>query len=125
MAAAELATITERIAPCRDPIDDKFRELAKGHADLIMTGDDDLLALNPICTVSGSWKGSVLPRRAASPTAASRRSMRRGHTIAPGGKARPGGYCSPARHRPGERLSSAWQKGAKASDNGDRNADQA
>ena len=48
MAAAELVSITERIAACCDPTDDKFLELAvNGHADLLVTGDDDLLALNP------------------------------------------------------------------------------
>jgi putative PIN family toxin of toxin-antitoxin system len=48
LAAAELVTITERIAACRDPTDDKFLELAvNGHADLIVSGDGDLLALNP------------------------------------------------------------------------------
>ena len=48
MAAAERVTITETIAACRDPTDDKFLELAvNGHADLIITGDADLLALNP------------------------------------------------------------------------------
>jgi putative PIN family toxin of toxin-antitoxin system len=48
MAAAELATISERIVACRDPTDDKFLELAvNGHADLIVSGDGDLLALNP------------------------------------------------------------------------------
>jgi putative PIN family toxin of toxin-antitoxin system len=47
LAAAELVTITERIAACRDPRDDKFLELAvNGHADLIVSGDRDLLALN-------------------------------------------------------------------------------
>lgn len=48
LAAAELVTITERIAACRDPTDDKFLELAvNGKADLIVTGDADLLVLNP------------------------------------------------------------------------------
>jgi uncharacterized protein len=48
LAAAELVAIAEEIAVCRDPKDDKFLELAvNGHADLIVTGDDDLLALNP------------------------------------------------------------------------------
>jgi uncharacterized protein len=48
MAAAELVTITERITACRDPTDDKFLELAvNGRADLIVSGDRDLLALNP------------------------------------------------------------------------------
>ena len=48
LADAELVTITERIAACRDPRDDKFLELAlNGKADLIVSGDSDLLALNP------------------------------------------------------------------------------
>ena len=48
MAAAELVPITERIVACRDPTDDKFLELAlNGSADLILTGDDDLLVLTP------------------------------------------------------------------------------
>jgi uncharacterized protein len=48
MASAESVTISERIAACRDPKDDKFLELAvNGHADLILTGDKDLLVLNP------------------------------------------------------------------------------
>jgi putative PIN family toxin of toxin-antitoxin system len=48
MAAAELVTIRKRIAACRDPTDDKFLELAvNGRADLIVSGDGDLLALNP------------------------------------------------------------------------------
>jgi putative PIN family toxin of toxin-antitoxin system len=37
-----------RIAVCRDPKDDKFLELAvSGQATHIVTGDTDLLALNP------------------------------------------------------------------------------
>jgi len=52
MAAAELVAITERITACRDPKDDKFLELAvNGHADLIVTGDGDLLALNPFRSI--------------------------------------------------------------------------
>jgi putative PIN family toxin of toxin-antitoxin system len=48
MAAAELVTITERIAVCRDPTDDKFLDLAvNGRADLIISGDADLLTLSP------------------------------------------------------------------------------
>ncbi len=48
LGAAEMVAITERIVACRDPKDDKFLELAvNGHADLIVTGDADLLALNP------------------------------------------------------------------------------
>jgi putative PIN family toxin of toxin-antitoxin system len=48
LAAAELVSITERIVACRDPTDDKFLELAvNGHAELIVSGDGDLLMLNP------------------------------------------------------------------------------
>jgi putative PIN family toxin of toxin-antitoxin system len=48
LAKAELVTIAERVVACRDPNDDKFLELAmNGQADLIVTGDADLLVLNP------------------------------------------------------------------------------
>jgi len=46
-AAAQLVTITEPVTGCRDPDDDKFLELAvNGHADVIVSGDDDLLVLD-------------------------------------------------------------------------------
>jgi uncharacterized protein len=46
-AAAELVTITERVAACRDPKDDKFLELAvNGRADVIVSGDADLLVID-------------------------------------------------------------------------------
>lgn len=39
--------ITERITMCRDPKDDKFLELAmSGRADVIVSGDSDLLVLD-------------------------------------------------------------------------------
>ena len=39
------------VRECRDPKDDKFLELAlDGQADLLVTGDEDLLALHP-------WRG--------------------------------------------------------------------
>jgi putative PIN family toxin of toxin-antitoxin system len=48
MRGAELVSIIEEIVACRDPTDDKFLELAvSGYAELIVTGDKDLLALNP------------------------------------------------------------------------------
>jgi uncharacterized protein len=48
MTKAELVSITESIALCRDPKDDKFLELAmSGGADVIVSGDADLLVLNP------------------------------------------------------------------------------
>jgi len=47
-ATAELVTITERVVACRDPTDDKFLELAvNGKADVIVSGDNDLLVLHP------------------------------------------------------------------------------
>jgi uncharacterized protein len=52
LATAELVTIAERIVACRDPQDDKFLELAvSGRADLIISGDTDLLALSPFRNV--------------------------------------------------------------------------
>jgi uncharacterized protein len=48
MAAAEPVTITDRIVARRDATDDKFLELAvNGKADVIVSGDADLLVLNP------------------------------------------------------------------------------
>jgi uncharacterized protein len=48
MQDAEPIAIIERITACRDPTDDKFLELAvNGHADLIISGDADLLVLDP------------------------------------------------------------------------------
>jgi putative PIN family toxin of toxin-antitoxin system len=47
-SAAELVTIVQRVTACRDPTDDKFLELAvNGRADMIVTGDLDLLVLDP------------------------------------------------------------------------------
>ena len=46
--ASEVVHITETIDDCRDPKDNKFLELAvSGQADCIISGDQDLLALNP------------------------------------------------------------------------------
>lgn len=48
LTIAELVPISERITVCREPTDDKFLELAvNGHADLIVSGDGDLLVLHP------------------------------------------------------------------------------
>jgi len=57
-SGAELVTIAEHVAACRDPKDDKFLELAiNGRADAIVSGDADLLTLDmfrgiPIITPS-------------------------------------------------------------------------
>nr|HEV7954834.1 putative toxin-antitoxin system toxin component, PIN family [Candidatus Acidoferrales bacterium] len=45
---AELVDVDLRIAACRDAKDDKFLELAaNGRATRVITGDSDLLVLNP------------------------------------------------------------------------------
>jgi putative PIN family toxin of toxin-antitoxin system len=45
---AEMVPVVHTIRICRDPRDDKFLELAvNGEADLLVTGDGDLLALHP------------------------------------------------------------------------------
>lgn len=48
---AKTVPIIKAIRECRDPKDDKFLEVAwNGEADTIVTGDSDLLAMNP-------WRG--------------------------------------------------------------------
>jgi len=45
---AELVEVTEAVTDCRDAKDNKFLELAvSGEADYIVSGDQDLLVLNP------------------------------------------------------------------------------
>lgn len=45
---SELVPIVHRVHACRDSRDDMFLEVAlNGEADLILTGDEDLLVLNP------------------------------------------------------------------------------
>lgn len=47
-SAAEFIPAVQLVRECRDPRDDKFLEVAlNGSADLIITGDGDLLALHP------------------------------------------------------------------------------
>ena len=47
LAVAELVKITQPFIACRDPKDDKFLELAvNGQADVMLSGDDDLLTLD-------------------------------------------------------------------------------
>lgn len=49
---SELVEITETIETCRDPKDDRILELAvNGNASLIVTGDDDLLVMNPFRSI--------------------------------------------------------------------------
>jgi uncharacterized protein len=47
-ASAELVDIRERVRACRDENDDFLLDIAvNGHADIFITGDNDLLVLNP------------------------------------------------------------------------------
>ena len=47
-AVVDIVPVTQRIRACRDPRDDKFLEAAiNGRASISITGDRDLLALNP------------------------------------------------------------------------------
>jgi putative PIN family toxin of toxin-antitoxin system len=51
------------IRACRDPRDDKFLEVAvHGRADVIVTGDTDLLALNPFRGIAILTPGEYLER---------------------------------------------------------------
>ena len=48
MREAEVVEITESVTACRDVKDNKFLELAVcGNATALLTGDQDLLVLNP------------------------------------------------------------------------------
>jgi uncharacterized protein len=50
-SAAEFVPIVQLVRECHDPEDDKFLDVAlNGRADVIITGDADLLALHP-------WRG--------------------------------------------------------------------
>jgi uncharacterized protein len=50
---AEWVAVTSTVRLCRDPKDDKFLELAvDGEAHLLVTGDQDLLALSPFGTIA-------------------------------------------------------------------------
>jgi len=47
-SVAESVPIIQLVCECRDPNDDKFLEVAlNGRADVIITGDADLLAMHP------------------------------------------------------------------------------
>jgi putative PIN family toxin of toxin-antitoxin system len=64
LAAAELVPIAERVAACRDPDDDKFLELAmNGTADVNISGDADLLALDTSAIRPTLWLPSQAPLR--------------------------------------------------------------
>jgi putative PIN family toxin of toxin-antitoxin system len=52
--AAEFVSIIQLVRECRDPRDDKFLEVTlNGRADVIITGDSDLLGMSP-------WRGIAI-----------------------------------------------------------------
>ncbi|MBK9091584.1 MAG: putative toxin-antitoxin system toxin component, PIN family [Anaerolineae bacterium] len=52
VARSELVHPDVQIAACRDPKDDKFLEVAvTGQADVIVSGDEDLLTLTPFANI--------------------------------------------------------------------------
>lgn len=52
IGSSQLVNITEKISVCRDEKDNKFLELAvSGNANLILTGDLELLVLNPFQSI--------------------------------------------------------------------------
>jgi putative PIN family toxin of toxin-antitoxin system len=60
---SELIEIKESITICRDSKDDKFLELAiSGNADFIITGDQDLLVLNPFRNIEVITANEFLSR---------------------------------------------------------------
>jgi putative PIN family toxin of toxin-antitoxin system len=58
-SAVEFVPIIQLVRACRDPKDDKFLEVAlNGRADVIITGDADLLGMHP-------WRGIAILSPAA------------------------------------------------------------
>ncbi len=68
---AEFVHTVHPVRACRDPRDDKFLELAMGGAaDLLVTGDKDLLALHPFQNLSIITPGDYLQQSAPVPSLA-------------------------------------------------------
>jgi putative PIN family toxin of toxin-antitoxin system len=58
----KMVEIVQRVRACRDPRDDKFLEVAvNGDADCIVTGDRDLLTLDPFRGISILTASRFLP----------------------------------------------------------------
>jgi putative PIN family toxin of toxin-antitoxin system len=65
--SAELVPIVRRVQACRDPKDDRVLEVAvNGVADLVLTGDRDLLSLHPFEGVAILAPADYLARRQGS-----------------------------------------------------------
>jgi putative PIN family toxin of toxin-antitoxin system len=63
-ALVEIIDVLQSIRASRDPTDDKFLEAAvNGRADVIVTGDKDLLALNPFRGIAIVTPADYLARR--------------------------------------------------------------
>lgn len=53
ISAAILSEVSHSVTVCRDPKDDQYLNLAlSGNAGCIITGDQDLLSLNPFKNIS-------------------------------------------------------------------------
>ena len=61
----ELVEVVQQVRACRDPDDDKFLEVAvNGRADVLVSGDADLLALHPfrrIAILAGGLRSAAHP----------------------------------------------------------------
>jgi len=68
MAAAKLVEITEWVVACRDPTSHKFLELAiSGRADMIVTGDGNLLVLNLFREIPISSQNKAISSQSSPP----------------------------------------------------------
>ena len=60
----EIVEVVQVVRACRDPKDDKFLEVAvNGRADVIVSDDGDLLALNPFRGIAILAPSAYLDRR--------------------------------------------------------------
>jgi putative PIN family toxin of toxin-antitoxin system len=65
ISLVEIAVIVQEIRACRDPDDDKFLEAAvNGRADVLVSGDDDLLVLHPFREIAILSAAEYLKRNA-------------------------------------------------------------
>jgi putative PIN family toxin of toxin-antitoxin system len=66
VALIEMVEIVETVQASRDPKDDKFLDVAvNGRADVIVTGDKDLVALNPYRGIAILTPADYIRRQAA------------------------------------------------------------